>query len=81
MSLVGEVDRLEERKLVRRNPNPDDRRSFVIQLTSSGKRAATRVAHALGELERELARRVEKSDLTGLDRVTRALETIVKPTA
>src|SRR5436305_2717500 len=61
-TLTNVLDRLEERKLVRRKANPDDRRSFVIQLTSSGKRASTRVAHALGELERELARRVEKSD-------------------
>ncbi len=46
------LDRLERRKLIRRELNPDDRRSFVIHLTASGTRAASRVTDALDELER-----------------------------
>jgi DNA-binding MarR family transcriptional regulator len=78
-TLTNVLDRLEQRKLVRRKLNPDDRRSFVVHLTASGQRAAARVARALGELERELASRVDDRDLIGNDAVIHALETIVKP--
>jgi len=77
-TLTNVLDRLEQRKLVRRKPNPDDRRSIVVHLTAMGQRAAARVADALGELERELARRVDGRDLAGNDAVTQALEAIVK---
>jgi len=79
-TLTNVLDRLERRKLVSRKLNPADRRSFVVHLTSSGKLAANRVTRALRELEREVVRRVEKSDLTGVDRVISTLEAIVKPT-
>ena len=51
-TLTSILDRLERRKLIRRELNPDDRRSFVIHLTASGTRAASRVTDALDELER-----------------------------
>jgi len=38
-SMTATVDRLEERKLIRRTPSPDDRRARVLKLTPRGKAA------------------------------------------
>jgi DNA-binding MarR family transcriptional regulator len=77
-TLTNIIDRLEQRSLVRRDPNPNDRRSFVVHLTASGRRVARRVTGALDELERDVTELVGERDLAGLDAVARALETIAR---
>ncbi|MGH9174786.1 MAG: MarR family winged helix-turn-helix transcriptional regulator [Vicinamibacterales bacterium] len=47
--LVGLVDELQERELVEREPNPDDRRTYALQLTPAGQRALD----AIGRIGRE----------------------------
>ena len=80
-TLTNVVDRLERRKLVRRELNPADRRSFVVHLTSSGRRAGARVTEVLDKLEREVTAQVDAADLASLDVVARALETVVRGTS
>jgi DNA-binding MarR family transcriptional regulator len=77
-TLTNVVDRLEQKKLVRRELNPDDRRSFLVRLTPSGRRAARRITEALDELERKTTELANDRDLIGLDAVARALETTVR---
>jgi|SRR5579862_3505040 len=77
-TLTNILDRLERRKLVRREVNPRDRRSFVVHLTASGRRTADRISAAVDELERELSARVTKRDLAGVDAAARALAAIVE---
>ncbi len=76
-TLTNILDRLEQRHLVRRELNRDDRRSFVIHLTTSGEQAASRVTTVLDALEREVATAVTDRDLRGLDAVAQALTTAV----
>lgn len=80
-TLTNVVDRLERRKLVRRELNPSDRRSFVVHLTASGRPAARRVTRALAQLERELAALVGERDLAGVDVVVRSLDRLVQQSA
>jgi DNA-binding MarR family transcriptional regulator len=47
--MVAIVDELEERKLVERQPNPQDRRHYSLTLTAEGRRALD----ALGRVARE----------------------------
>jgi DNA-binding MarR family transcriptional regulator len=75
-TLTNIGDRLEQKRLVRRELNPSDRRSFVLHLTASGRRAAVRVTKMLDTLEREIAASVSDRDLAGLEAVSSALETI-----
>jgi DNA-binding MarR family transcriptional regulator len=53
-TLTGVLDRLERRGLVERRPNPADRRSIAIHLTSEGHQAADAVAAAFAAVEARL---------------------------
>ncbi len=50
-TLTSYVDRLEAKRLVRREPRPEDRRSFQVSLTAAGRTLATRVHRQLEALE------------------------------
>jgi DNA-binding MarR family transcriptional regulator len=79
-TLTNILDRLEARKLVRRELNRKDRRSLTIHLTAPGRRTARRVTKALDTLEEQLNARVGPGDVDGVDRVVAALAEISRPT-
>jgi len=68
------LDRLEERGLMTRTPNPDDRRSFLLELTAEGKRVAEQVQELVEKLENAIARRITKEDEEGFRKVMAAIE-------
>jgi DNA-binding MarR family transcriptional regulator len=76
-TLTSVLDRLENRGWVRREINPADRRSFVIQLTRPGRPAAREVTDVLDALERRVAAAVTPRDLAGLQAVSESLATAV----
>lgn len=83
-TLTNLLDRLEKRKLIRRELNRDDRRSFLVKLTPAGSRSARQVTTALDRLERDLRDQVGADDSAGLEAVVHALDAIVRrwnPTA
>jgi DNA-binding MarR family transcriptional regulator len=52
-NLVAILDTLEERKLIERAPNPQDRRSYGIRLTQSGAHLARELRDTGAQLERD----------------------------
>ena len=48
-AMVYLLDELEERKLVERMPNPDDRRSYLVHLTAHGRQMQRKAAGELAQ--------------------------------
>jgi DNA-binding MarR family transcriptional regulator len=76
-TLTSVLDRLEQRGLVRREPNPTDRRSFVIHLTRAGARHARHVARDMDKLEAIVRTAVSERDVAGIDAVVAALDAAI----
>jgi DNA-binding MarR family transcriptional regulator len=72
-TMTSILDRLEERGLIERKDNPEDKRSFLVGLTAKGKKSAARVNALVEEIEREIGKRVTKRDLEGFARVMEAV--------
>src|SRR5262245_39676271 len=73
-TLTSILDRLVERRLATRDVGADDRRTFVIELTASGRRAAARTHGHLLELERAVGRQFTAADLATFRAVLAAIE-------
>jgi DNA-binding MarR family transcriptional regulator len=69
--ITGVIDRLERRELVRREPDPDDRRRLRLALTETGLAASMLVERALTE---ELAAQLSQATPQELTELGRALE-------
>ena len=68
-AMTARLDRLEERGLIRRLPNPEDRRGVVVELTDEGLELGRRAALMSGQRESVVASALtdrEKEQLTDL---------------
>ena len=73
-TLTSILDRLTDRGLVTRTVGKSDRRTFVIGLTTKGRKLARRVNQHLARLEHSVCRQVSDADIAGFTRVIGALE-------
>lgn len=73
-TLTSILDRLADRGFITRAVGTRDRRTFVINPTVKGLRAARRVYQHLTQLERAALRRVTADDLKGFAKVVSAVE-------
>jgi MarR family transcriptional regulator, organic hydroperoxide resistance regulator len=73
-TLTGVLDRLERKRLVRRRVNAADRRSFTIELTAAGERAAGRVRDAFAALDARVRDELPPTATDGFHQVLDALE-------
>jgi MarR family transcriptional regulator, organic hydroperoxide resistance regulator len=78
-TLTGVIDRLERRGLLRRAMNARDRRSYVLELTPDGERAAKEVRAAFNGLEERMLARVGPRSVAGFLRVLEALDEVTGP--
>lgn len=60
------IDRLVDEEMVRRRPDPDDRRAQIIALTPGGKRAFERMSRAHADWISELFEGVDRKSLAAL---------------
>ena len=72
-TLTGLIDRLQRRGLVRREPNPEDGRSFLITLTGSGRELARRVSGMVRQFEAHVLSGVDDRALAGFREVMDAI--------
>jgi DNA-binding MarR family transcriptional regulator len=72
-TLTNVLDRLEQRGLVRRELNREDRRSLTIHLTRAGGNQAQRLARVMDVLEARVLDAVTDRDVRGVKAVVDAL--------
>lgn len=78
-AMTNRIDRLEKRKLVKRIPDPRDRRSLLIQLTPEGERLIeTAVSARIDELQSILSH-LSESDQEVLSNLLKRLSTSLMP--
>jgi len=63
-NVTGIMDRLEEKRLVRRTPGEGDRRATIIEITSGGKALCERVAIKKAEMLQKALTTFTKDELT-----------------
>jgi MarR family transcriptional regulator, organic hydroperoxide resistance regulator len=73
--LIPLLDRLEARGLLRRTPDPDDRRNRIVALTPEGRALVVRCRDGIRAIEDELLAGLAPDERTGLRRLlTRAAD-------
>lgn len=73
MTLVGYLDRLEKRGLIRRVAHPADRRSKLVQLTTDARPLLRRIRKVLAEARNKATSRFEAAELATLQAYLRRL--------
>jgi DNA-binding MarR family transcriptional regulator len=71
--VTSRIDRLERRGLVRRLPDPDDRRGVIIELTDLGIETVDGAVKAVAESDRELVGRLAPDEALALEQLLRKL--------
>ncbi len=79
-TMTSILDRLEERELVARSLNPDDRRSLLVKLTRQGKSLSNRVQGVVEAFEGQLHQAVTKKDIKGFHAVMAAIDCVTNVT-
>jgi DNA-binding MarR family transcriptional regulator len=69
--VTSRVDRLERRGLVRRLPDPDDRRGVIVELTEQGRDVVDAAVAALTVSDRDLMERLDPTEAEQLERLLR----------
>ena len=72
------LDRLEQAGLIRRELNPDDRRSFLIHISDGGAELAQRLNEHLKILEAQIRERVSPRDMKGFQAVMAAVDEVTR---
>jgi DNA-binding MarR family transcriptional regulator len=73
------MDRLEAEGLVRRLPDPADRRIVRAELTKLGKQRATAGRKVLAKVQADVAKAVSKTDRAALERLVQAIRPTTSP--
>jgi len=71
--MTSRIDRLERRGLVRRLPDPDDRRGVIIELTDQGITTVDDAVRAVSASDRELVERLDPDEIQALELLLRKL--------
>jgi len=77
--VTSRIDRLERRGLVRRLPDPDDRRGVIVELTDEGARLVDEAVAAVAESDRQLLGRLDPDEIAQLQALLKKLLASLEP--
>jgi DNA-binding MarR family transcriptional regulator len=73
--ITSRIDRLERRGLVRRLPDPDDRRGVIVELTDQGVEVVDAAVAAVARSDAELLQQLDADEVATFERLLRKLLT------
>ena len=73
--ITSRIDRLERRGLVRRLPDPDDRRGVIVELTDQGVEVVAAAVAAVARSDAELLQQLDADEVATFERLLRKLLT------
>ena len=68
------IDQLEKRKLVKREPDPEDRRKHLVSLTEGGQELMTEILPQISEVRKQLFAGISQSEVDEVLRIFRVIE-------
>jgi DNA-binding MarR family transcriptional regulator len=74
--IIAVLDDLQARQLIRRDPDPADRRVHLLSLTAAGRKLRDRTQAAIQRQEERLLQRLSTSDRRAFLRALRVLSTV-----
>jgi DNA-binding MarR family transcriptional regulator len=77
--VTSRIDRLERRGLVRRLPDPDDRRGVIVELTDEGVKLVDEAVAAVADSDRQLLERLDADEVAALQELLRKLLGALEP--
>ena len=77
--VTSRIDRLERRGLVRRLPDPDDRRGVIVGLTDDGEKLVDEAVTAVAESDRQLLARLDPDEVAQLQVLLKKLLAGLEP--
>jgi DNA-binding MarR family transcriptional regulator len=77
--VTSRIDRLERRGLVRRLPDPDDRRGVIVELTDEGAKVVDEAVRAVAESDRQLLERLDADEVSQLQVLLKKLLAGLEP--
>ena len=77
--VTSRIDRLERRGLVRRLPDPDDRRGVIVELTDEGEKLVDEAVTAVAESDRQLLARLDPDEVAQLQVLLKKLLAGLEP--
>lgn len=77
--ITSRLDRLEKRGLVKRSPDPDDRRAVLVELTDSGHKLLDEAVAANTKSERALVGALSAADIATLSMLLRKMLAGLEP--
>jgi DNA-binding MarR family transcriptional regulator len=72
--ITSRIDRLERRGLVRRLPDPDDRRGVLVELTEQGLEVVDAAVAAVAISDAQLLERLDAKEIADLEAILRKLQ-------
>lgn len=76
--ITSRLDRLEQRGLISRVADPDDRRGVLIELTENGEQLAARAVAAYADSQKDVLGSLDEQELQTLERLLRKLQTALE---
>ena len=77
--VTSRIDRLERRGLVRRLPDPDDRRGVIVELTDEGLSVVDEAVVAVADSDRQLLERLDAKESAVLEGLLRKVLAGLEP--